>query len=432
MTAMLISQAQRRLIVFASTAFFMMSVYLCTTRLFAMDYTRDNIASPQPHGSGAILDGISSSTPKTGSKTDILHAPPPDIDIELERADLPMSYGRYGRPPFEGITLIAALADQFVPTLANRRRLIVIGDVHGMIDPLNALLEQAKYDPTYDHVVSVGDMVNKGPKSAAVVARFIELNATAVRGNHEDRVLLAWDAVAARRRSRGQPGDLEWLRTLPVILTVDPLNLHIVHAGLVPGVELKQQDPWAVMNMRTLVYPREEFRKSEIIRKKKALEKARQKEEEDRKKKEEEDKKKKEAEAKEAEAKAAGGTAVTKRSAALPRDEPESDAAEAIADGGSLDEEVRDHDIWIPIDTHDGDRWTDLWNRGQRRVHGSQRLSVVYGHDAKRGYHEDAYTFGLDSGCQRGGALSAFIIEAVEGEGMGWKHTTVQVPCIAQ
>ncbi|KAH8661094.1 Metallo-dependent phosphatase-like protein [Ilyonectria robusta] len=382
MTTMSIFQSQRRLVVFASTAFFVVSVYLCTTRLLAMDFNRESVSSSYE-----------------------------DVEAELSKADLPMSSGSYNRPPFKGITVLAALPDEYVPTTENQRRMIVIGDVHGMIDPLNTLLKETGFDSTKDHIVSVGDMVNKGPDSAGVVKRLMDLNASAVRGNHEDRVLLAWagyntmEGVAADLATKdtevpgGESSDLktarslsseqlDWLKSLPVILTVDPLNLYIVHAGLVPGIELERQVPWAVMNMRTLTYPTEDFRRKEVEKKK----------EEERKKQEEEEKNKN-----------------------SRRDEAEPDAAtEDIV----IEKTIPDHDVWIPIDSHDGDEWTDLWNREQKRVPKSHRRTIVYGHDSKCGYKEDSYTFGLDSGCVKGGALS--IIQAVEG---GWTHTTVQVPC---
>jgi bis(5'-nucleosyl)-tetraphosphatase (symmetrical) len=78
------------------------------------------------------------------------------------------------------------------------------------------------------------------------------------------------------------------------------------------------------------------------------------------------------------------------------------------------------------MDNHDGDNWADFWNREQKRVAKSYRRTVIYGHDSQRGYQEDSYTFGLDSGCVKGGVLSGFIIQAVEG---AWTHTTVQVRC---
>ncbi|EEU33903.1 uncharacterized protein NECHADRAFT_89050 [Fusarium vanettenii 77-13-4] len=208
-----IFQSQRRLVLVASAAFFVVSVYLCTIVLFAMDFNRASISSSYE-----------------------------DIEVDLPKANLPSSTGSYNQPSSEDITVVATLPNG----------IIVIGDLHGMIHPLNTLLEETGFDSTKDHIVSVGDMVNKGPDSTGVIKRLMDLNASAVRGNHEDRVLWALSSE-----------QLDWLKSLPVILTVDPLNLCIVHAGLVPGIELEQQVPWAVMNIRTLTYPTDDFRRKE-------------------------------------------------------------------------------------------------------------------------------------------------------------------------
>ena len=72
----------------------------------------------------------------------------------------------------------------------NTQRTIIIGDVHGMAIELDALL--AKLDvTTQDEIVFVGDLVDKGEDSPAVVRRVRELaethNVVVVEGNHEDK-----------------------------------------------------------------------------------------------------------------------------------------------------------------------------------------------------------------------------------------------------
>lgn len=63
----------------------------------------------------------------------------------------------------------------------------IIGDVHGMIEPLEALLEgigRADSDP---ELVFVGDYVNRGPNARGVVDLLLTLRkAHFVRGNHDD------------------------------------------------------------------------------------------------------------------------------------------------------------------------------------------------------------------------------------------------------
>lgn len=166
----------------------------------------------------------------------------------------------------------------------------MVGDVHGMKKSLLELLEKIDFDSKHDHLILAGDMISKGPDSRGVIDLAMELGATGVRGNHEDRIILAHADMVAQHVDLESPGpsedadkvedDLEelsfshgdykdralvkllgekrikWLAACPVILRVGDLGnmgeVVVVHAGLAPGVELKKQDPTMVMNMRTI------------------------------------------------------------------------------------------------------------------------------------------------------------------------------------
>ena len=71
-------------------------------------------------------------------------------------------------------------------------RLIFIGDVHGCIRELDQLIEKLSLKQT-DTLVFIGDLIDKGPDSPAVVKRFCELRAVCnvklVLGNHEEKFL---------------------------------------------------------------------------------------------------------------------------------------------------------------------------------------------------------------------------------------------------
>lgn len=96
-------------------------------------------------------------------------------------------------------------------TATDAAHLFIIGDVHGMLDELKTLLEKADYTASRgDRVIFVGDLVNKGPESAGVVQYAMDINATTVRGNHEDKVLrVCAGAEEARLRAeaKGKDGD---------------------------------------------------------------------------------------------------------------------------------------------------------------------------------------------------------------------------------
>ncbi|HZF13767.1 MAG TPA: metallophosphoesterase, partial [Thermoanaerobaculia bacterium] len=79
-----------------------------------------------------------------------------------------------------------------------------IGDVHGCFATLERLLARIGYSPRQDRLWLVGDLVNRGPSSLAVLrwaAGQDEDRVIAVLGNH-DLHLLARAAGLARERRR--------------------------------------------------------------------------------------------------------------------------------------------------------------------------------------------------------------------------------------
>lgn len=52
------------------------------------------------------------------------------------------------------------------------------------------------------------------------------------------------------------PSQAHWLSSLPLTLRVGQVKgmgeVIVVHAGLIPGIEVEKQDPWTVMNMRSI------------------------------------------------------------------------------------------------------------------------------------------------------------------------------------
>lgn len=139
----------------------------------------------------------------------------------------------------------------------------VIGDVHGCLDELEALIALCGH-PRGGALCLVGDLVAKGPDSRGVLALVRELGASAVRGNHDQRVLshkLAIDAGLPPPRLRPTHAavahalddrDFALLASLPLFLRLPAEQAIVVHAGLVHGVPPEQQDPDLLMNMRTL------------------------------------------------------------------------------------------------------------------------------------------------------------------------------------
>jgi bis(5'-nucleosyl)-tetraphosphatase (symmetrical) len=118
-----------------------------------------------------------------------------------------------------------------------------IGDIHGSYETLRRLLARIEYDPACDRLWLVGDLVNRGPRSLAVLRWAISQGdrVVAVLGNH-DLHLLARAAGLAEPKRRDTLDDileaqdrddlLGWLRSRPLIHREN--GFLMVHAGLFP------------------------------------------------------------------------------------------------------------------------------------------------------------------------------------------------------
>ncbi|KAJ5191275.1 uncharacterized protein N7498_010260 [Penicillium cinerascens] len=304
--------------------------------------------------------------------------------LDPTKADVGGWFGTNSRPRFDELTHIASLDPALVPGpetqgsksgSRSQKRLIVVGDVHGCKEELVKLLDKVSFSrEDGDHLIFTGDLINKGPDSGGVVDLARELNASSVRGNHEDRILLHRGNIEASKdfpatESESKDNDeffsskvlderalacslsneqVEWLNSCPVILKVGQIpnmgQVVVVHGGLVPGVDLEKQDPSAVMNMRSI-----------------------------------------------------------------------------------------DKKTHVPSSDTEGVKWDKMFDKHQSTVYSSlkatskdprsQTTTVIYGHYAKQGLNIREYTKGLDSGCVKGGKLTALIIED------GGKQSIVQVRC---
>lgn len=318
-----------------------------------------------------------------------------DIESSVKKpVDNFIFQGANARSDFEGTTMVADMDPSLLPSWddASRRnrRLIFIGDVHGCKEELDQLLKKVDFSKQTDHLILTGDMINKGPDSPGVIDLAISLNASSVRGNHEDKMLLAYRDIHAEHKRpakpdrppahsnpqdpgaaynetldhRSQRGEalarqfsekqIAWIQSLPIILRVGAIpgapnlgTLLCVHAGLAPGVPLDRQDPFQVMNMR------------------------------------------------------------------------------------AIDLKTR-----FPTSERDwGVPWERVWNEWMmKHVKKEDRMTVVYGHDSKRGLNvQTPWSKGLDSACVTGGKLSAMVVGVEDdgerkGVGKGYMRV-VQVGC---
>jgi Calcineurin-like phosphoesterase len=143
------------------------------------------------------------------------------------------------------------------------QRTIVVGDVHGCIDELEAVLRAAGYRAG-DRLVLAGDLVAKGPDSRAVVQLARERGALAVLGNHDAHALKARQSRGEKIKPERQqlldtlePADWKFLEELPLYVRLGPEHkgdpeTAVVHAGAVPGIALEDQDREHLITLRSI------------------------------------------------------------------------------------------------------------------------------------------------------------------------------------
>ncbi|MEE9387851.1 MAG: metallophosphoesterase [Paracoccaceae bacterium] len=175
-------------------------------------------------------------------------------------------------PKRSGATLIS---ESFGTLPCPETPVAVIGDIHGRADLLNALLAVLAKQAPGHHMIFVGDYVDRGPDSAAVIEKLRTIrNATCLCGNHEMMMLEFLDdpiakggrwlrnggiatlnsygitladnsstdiiAASTQLRTRLADGTENWLRALTV--SWQSGNLLVTHAGPDPAQPIPGQE----------------------------------------------------------------------------------------------------------------------------------------------------------------------------------------------
>lgn len=91
---------------------------------------------------------------------------------------------------------------------------LVVGDLHGHRSLLEQELDSLRFDPSCDRVLSVGDLIDRGPESLATLSLIEEPWFHAVLGNHELMLLNFLHGYSSRLHCRKSypTGAGEWIR----------------------------------------------------------------------------------------------------------------------------------------------------------------------------------------------------------------------------
>ncbi len=137
----------------------------------------------------------------------------------------------------------------------------IIGDVHGCRDMLEEMLSIIPWNTEKDNLIFIGDYIDRGNDSKGVIDILIKLmesssNVQCLMGNHEslfleyfygrnEHAFLINGGVATLNsyRINGKilipPEHISFIRSLKTIFELD--DYYIVHAGLMPGIEMEKQ-----------------------------------------------------------------------------------------------------------------------------------------------------------------------------------------------
>ncbi|MGZ5442948.1 MAG: metallophosphoesterase [Thermoanaerobaculia bacterium] len=123
-------------------------------------------------------------------------------------------------------------------------RLIFIGDIHGCYDELVELLDRLAPSDC-DAVVSVGDIVTKGPAADRCLDLWRERGYLAVKGNNEIKLLSRARPLLrffARDRVMRRRDLLRFIESWPVVIDFPAVAITAVHGGFLPQMHVTAEE----------------------------------------------------------------------------------------------------------------------------------------------------------------------------------------------
>ncbi|MEE9302489.1 MAG: metallophosphoesterase [Thiotrichaceae bacterium] len=124
----------------------------------------------------------------------------------------------------------------------------IVGDIHGMFHVFDRLLEKVKFNPELDRVISVGDLIDRGPDSHRVLEYIDHPWFFSIMGNHEQMCLDAATDYSTYKNWVNRNGGAWWdsmdelkqqairkaFSTLPTVAEIATNNgtIGVVHADI--------------------------------------------------------------------------------------------------------------------------------------------------------------------------------------------------------
>ncbi len=138
-------------------------------------------------------------------------------------------------------------------SLNTRGRDLAVGDIHGHFTKLRAALDAVGFNPEVDRVISVGDLVDRGPECDQALDWLAQPWFHAVRGNHEDMAIhfAAGDLDSAMYVAQGGgwnvSNPLDQRAEIAIAFSALPVAIEVETAGGLVGIvhATCPRDTWA-------------------------------------------------------------------------------------------------------------------------------------------------------------------------------------------
>jgi hypothetical protein len=153
-------------------------------------------------------------------------------------------------------------------TIGAMGRVILIGDLHGCLKEAEELLEKCEARPE-DHVLFLGDLIDRGPDSAGCVNLAMRIEErqgkpACILGNHEEKMLF-YEDIKARKghvnvdipthietRMQLRPLHYDYFRRMPKFIRFPEHNVVAVHAGVYPGRPIEKQTDRHLLHIQSI------------------------------------------------------------------------------------------------------------------------------------------------------------------------------------
>ena len=172
------------------------------------------------------------------------------------------------------------------------KKIFAIGDIHGCIIKLQALVSMLPFDAEQDTLLFVGDYIDRGPDSKGVIDYLIALkkeirSVVFLSGNHErmflnyyrhnkgkelflinggESTIISYGHAGLKdgRKMNVPESHLEFFTSLRTFYETE--DYIFVHAGLKPGIPWEKQDPDDMLSIRReFVESAEDFGKTVVF-----------------------------------------------------------------------------------------------------------------------------------------------------------------------